>query len=274
MKKFLLAIFVVALVGCTGTRRTETISNVGVIRKPYIQQKVLARTYDFSVPVLMYHRICEMTPQESRNRFLHDLSVSPSDFEAQVKYLKDEGYNFLTVSEIEFALQNGYPLPSKSIALTLDDGYKDNFSEAMPILAKYGAKATIFMVTDNFGRADRLTWSNAREMLRKEISFQSHTKSHPDLTQLSDKQLNHELSDSKLILEQGLNIVVSSVAYPAGEFDKRVISMCKRTGYSAAWKKGGGPVEPQNASKPYELPRIRIHGRTDFAKFKKRVSSS
>ncbi|MEZ5163649.1 MAG: polysaccharide deacetylase family protein [Fimbriimonadaceae bacterium] len=233
----------------------------------------IAMTQDFAIPVLMYHRVCDLTPEEAKSPILRDLSVSPKDFEQQVVLMKQEGFTFLHVSEIEKALIEGKPLPEKAVAITLDDGYRDNFTEAFPILKKYNVKATIFMVTNNFDRPNRLSWSDARTMNSQAVSFQSHTVSHPDLTLASDEALRHELVESKLILEKGLDSTVTSVAYPAGAFDRRVSIAAEDAGYLAAWKKGGGTVQPYCAANPYELPRIRVHGRTDIDKFRQRLMS-
>lgn len=230
-------------------------------------------TKAFAVPVLMYHRVTDLTPKEARSPFLRDLSVSPADFEAQVKYLKEDGFTFLYVSEVEEALEKGRELPEKAVAITLDDGYRDNFTEAFPILQKYGAKATVFMVTNNLGRPARLGWDDAKTMVAGDVGFQSHTVSHPDLTTQSDSVLQFELESSKQILESGLGIRVTSLAYPAGAHDDRVVEFLSRAGYEAAWKKGGGAVQPHHAEDPYRLPRIRVHGRTDMPKFKQRVRS-
>lgn len=230
-------------------------------------------THQYAVPVLMYHRIANLTPTEQRKRLLRDLTVSPGDFEEQVKFLNQSGYTFLHVSEVESALREGKPLPERAIAITMDDGYRDNFTEALPILTKYGAKATIFMVTNNFEAKERLSWADARQMLREKMSFQSHTVSHPDLTTLNPERLDFELIESKRVLESGLGTKVTSVAYPAGAFNRAVSKASEKAGYLAAWKKGGGPVYPVNATTPYELPRIRIHGHTDFEKFKRRVAN-
>lgn len=230
-------------------------------------------THQYAVPVLMYHRIANLSPAEQRNQLLRDLTVSPHDFEEQVSYLKENDYIFLQVSEVEKALRDGQPLPEKAIAITMDDGYRDNFTEALPILTKYSAKATIFMVTNNFEAKERLSWADARQMLREKMSFQSHTVSHPDLTTLNPERLDFELIESKRVLESGLGTKVTSVAYPAGAFNRAVSKASEKAGYLAAWKKGGGPVYPVNATTPYELPRIRIHGKTDFEKFKRRVAN-
>ena len=154
----------------------------------------------------------------------------------------------------------------------MDDGYRDNFTEAFPILQKYGARSTIFMVTNNFDRPERLAWNEARQMVASDMEFQSHSVSHPDLTILADQPLRDELVNSKEILQKGLATSITSLAYPGGAFNEKVVIAVEKAGYLSAWKKGGGPLQPQNATDPYKLPRVRIHGKTDFAKFKLRAT--
>ena len=241
--------------------------------QPEPEKPAVAMTRDFAIPVLMYHRVTDLSEREKRSPLLRDLSVAPKDFEAQVKYLKEQGYTFLKVSEIEEALRLGLELPVKAVAITLDDGYRDNFTEAFPILEKYGAVATVFMVSDNFGRPQRLNPSEAKQMGASTVQFQSHSKTHADLTAISLAQLQEELVTSKQVIEQNLGAVVTSIAYPAGAFNDRVEIACVEAGYLAAWKKGGGAVQPGHVVKAFQLPRVRIHGRTDMKKFKERVRS-
>lgn len=253
--------------GCGGP--TQQLAQV----EPVNQPPVVPMTEKFAVPVLMYHRICNLTPAEQRSPLIRDLTVSPADFEAQLKFLKDHGFTFLHATEVAAALRDGKPLPERAVAITMDDGYRDNFTDALPLLKKYGAKATVFMVTNNFGKTGRLAWEDCREMGREKVDFESHTVSHPDLRKVSDQQLWDELVKSKTILEVGLGQPVTSLAYPAGEFDDRVVAKVQEAGYLSAWKKGGGPVRPQDAADPFLLPRIRVHGRTDIEKFKSRAMS-
>ncbi len=230
-------------------------------------------TQDFAVPVLMYHRICDLTTREKRSPLTRDLTVSPADFEAQVKYLHDNGYTFLFADEVQEAVSQGTPLPVKGIALTMDDGYRDNFEVAYPILQKYGAKATIFMVTNNFGKPERLTWLDVKTMQQGKVSFGSHTVSHLDLTTLPDLGLKFELAESKRTLETGLATRIQSIAYPAGAFNPRVIRAVSAAGYRAGWKKGGGPVGPWCSGEMFKLPRVRVHGRTTMDDFVRTVTS-
>jgi peptidoglycan/xylan/chitin deacetylase (PgdA/CDA1 family) len=202
---------------------------------------------------------------------MRDLTVSPADFEEQVKYLAENHFNFLLASEVEEAVRKGEALPERAVAITMDDGYKDNFERAFPILRRYHANATIFMVTNNFEKPQRLSWQDARTMRDGGVGWGSHTVSHADLTTLPQDRLDYELKESKRILETGLGLPVTSVAYPSGAYNDLVVERTKADGYLAGWKKGGGPVQP--GAPAYLLPRVRVHGRTDMHDFQRKIWS-
>ncbi|HZH97447.1 MAG TPA: polysaccharide deacetylase family protein [Fimbriimonadaceae bacterium] len=266
MRRLVLAIPLVLAASCSPEVKQ-------VRHSPMPLEQPIAVTREFAVPVLMYHRVSDLTEREARSPLMRDLTVSPADFEEQVKYLKDQGFTFLFARQVEEALQHGKPLPKKAVALTFDDGYKDNFSNAFPILKRYGAKATIFIVTNNLRRPGRLTWPELHEMSGEGVGYGSHTVSHPDLTTLSSEDLRYELRESKRILEEGLSSSITSVAYPAGQYNGVVAYEAREAGYLAGWKKGGGPVEPRHAGDLYLLPRVRVHGRTTATGFKRKVLS-
>lgn len=235
------------------------------------QKSRRAWTRDFAVPVLMYHRVADLTPLESRSRLMRDLTVSPKDFEEQIRTLRNSGFQFLLASEIEDAVKFGTPLPEKGVAVTLDDGYEDNFRVALPILRKYGIPATVFVVTGSIGKPARLSWAQILAMKANGLGFGSHTVHHYDLTSLTDTVLDHELRNSKQVLEFRLQKAVQNLAYPSGRYDDRVKNRAKAAGYTAAWKKGGGPVRP--ADNLLMLPRVRVHGRTSLADFERKLMS-
>lgn len=230
-----------------------------------------AYTHDFAVPVLMYHRICDLSPREARSPLVRDLTVSPQDFEAQIRYLVEHNFAILSVQTVEQALHSGQPLPERAVALTMDDGYRDNFTRAFPILREYGVPATIFLVTSVVGDGAHVSWDDARQMQRRRISFESHTVHHPDLPSLPDEPLQAELVQSKATIEAQLSTVVRQIAYPSGRFDARVVDATRNAGYAIGWQKGGGPVEP--GDDPYRLPRVRVHGRTSMQDFERKVMS-
>lgn len=226
---------------------------------------------NFAVPVLMYHRVCPLTDAEARSPLTRDLTVLPEDFEAQVKHLSENGFTMLSVYDVQKALLEGGTLPEKSVALTFDDGYRDNFEHAFPILRKYGASATIFLVKNTVDGPRHLTWPMIHAMRPHRVEYGSHTVSHADLPSLDDARLDHELVESRRFLEAGLEGRVTSLAYPAGRFDDRVVDHVRRAGYLSAWKKGGGPVRP--GDDPLRLPRVRVHGQTSQRDFERKVWS-
>lgn len=264
LRRSLVFAFAIVLVGCVEER------NVKVVKAPKPPVKVVATTKQSAVPVLMYHRIDRLDEREKLSPLLRDLTVSPEDFEAQVKFLTENGYSVLLASEIEKAVMEGKELPQKAVSITLDDGYKDNFAQAFPILMKYRVPATIFLVTNNFGRPDRLSWDDVLQM-RKEggFGYGSHSVHHHDLTTLSQRELDLELMESKRLIEVKIQDRVSSIAYPAGSYNDFVKDRAKAAGYLAGWKKGGGPVTPSDEM--LMLPRVRVSGRTGIEDFKRKV---
>ena len=225
----------------------------------------------YAVPVLMYHRIKDLTPREAQSPLLRDLTVSPEEFEKQIAWLVEEGFTFLFAREVEAAVRDGTMLPEKSVAITLDDGYLDNFEQAYPILKKYGAKATIFMTTVNLTRPERLHAEHLVEMRQEQVRYGSHTVHHYDLTSLVPDVLEFELVESKRVLERILGEEIDSLAYPSGAYNEIVVLYAVNAGYRAGWKKGGGMVTPDEDL--MLLPRVRVSGRHTTDDFIRKINS-
>ncbi len=225
----------------------------------------------YAVPVLMYHRVKYLTPKEALSPLLRDLTVSPAEFERQIAYLVEEGFTFLFAREVEQAVREGTRLPEKAVAITLDDGYIDNFEQAYPILKKYGAKATIFMTTVNLTRPGRLHAVHLVEMRQNQVRYGSHTVHHYDLTSLVPDVLDFELVESKRVLEQILGDEIDSLAYPAGAYNQIVVLHALDAGYRAGWKKGGGMVTPDEDL--MLLPRVRVSGRHTMVDFERKINA-
>jgi peptidoglycan/xylan/chitin deacetylase (PgdA/CDA1 family) len=217
----------------------------------------------------MYHRIDDLSEREKQSPLMRDLTVSPKDFEEQIRYLKSQGFVFLLAREVEEAVDRGEPLPEKAVAITMDDGYLDNFEQAFPILRRNDVPATIFVVTGAMGRPNHLTGGQIALMNQQSVGFGSHSVTHPDLTKLPLPRLDYELVESKAQIERRLGEPISAVAYPAGCYNQTVADRAKAAGYLAGWKKGGGTVRP--GEDMLMLPRVRVSGRTDLAAFKRKV---
>ena len=171
---------------------------------------------DIKVPILMYHSVTDKVWGYT------NLHVSPKEFDAQMKYLKDNKYTALDFSELEYAGEY-----TKPILITLDDGYENNYTEAYPILKKYNIKATIFVCSGFIGNKTSLKVNQIKEM-EGLVDIQSHTVTHSDLTKLNDESLERELKKSKEKLEEITGKKVYAFAYPAGQHNSKVIEMTKK----------------------------------------------
>lgn len=206
-------------------------SNAEKIKLNKISQvkKIETENYDdlskVAIPVLMYHSINTNDPN-------NNLIIPPEQFKAQMQYLKDNGFNTISLTELYSALTTGKNIPKKSVAITFDDGYVDNYTYAYPILKSLGFKATIFMITDAVDKhRNFLTSSMLKEMSANNISIQSHTFHHLELDKLSYAQQLEELKDSKDFLDNLLNQNTDMICYPVGKFNEDTIKAAQAYGY-------------------------------------------
>lgn len=166
--------------------------------------------------ILMYHLILEEPYNNYKNLF-----VRPQDFAEHLDVLNDNGYTYIFADEYK---QSG----NKSVVLTFDDGYEDNYTEMFPILKEKEAKATVFLITDMIGKPDYLNREQIKEMSDSGyVSFQSHTKSHLSLQSLDEDHLREQFEISKSVIEEITGRKVSAIAYPAGRHNNLV---CKIAG--------------------------------------------
>ncbi|MBR3423616.1 MAG: polysaccharide deacetylase family protein, partial [Clostridia bacterium] len=161
---------------------------------------------------MMYHLIME-TPYNS----LEALFVRPSDFDSQLKYLTENGYGFMFADEWQIA-------DKPTVIITFDDGYADNYTDMFPILKKYGAKATVFLISESVDTDGYLTVSQIREMASSGlVSFQCHTANHVDLAYQDEATIRSEFSGSIAKIESWTGRPVKALAYPAGSYNETVI---------------------------------------------------
>jgi peptidoglycan/xylan/chitin deacetylase (PgdA/CDA1 family) len=142
--------------------------------------------------------------------------------------------------------------------ITFDDGYRDVFGKASPVLARLHLAATAYVITSRISGPDSsfLTWGDLHSLERRGIAIGSHTVTHAELTGLSDTQALAELRDSRAALERRLGHPVQWFAYPAGAENARVVELTRRAGYVLAVTTAPGRV--QRANDPLELHRYEI----------------
>jgi peptidoglycan/xylan/chitin deacetylase (PgdA/CDA1 family) len=250
----LLAIAVLLAVPAAAVARPgATASACGgrVLRLPaHLPERTLA------VPILMYHRINVVTP--STPAASRPLTVNPADFARQMEWLRRHGFRTITQRELFDALMCGRQLGPKAVMLTFDDGYRDTFFKASPVLARLGMHATAYVVSGRISGPDPsfLTWPLLDALERRGIEIGSHTVAHRDLTTLSDRDLLADLRTSRRTLERELGHPVPWLAYPFGAYDERVEAAARRAGYLLAVTTR--PGSSQSARAPLALQRLRV----------------
>lgn len=204
----------------------------------------------YVVPVLMYHSI-DYHDKDSK------LSVRPEDFARQMEFLYRKRYNVVGLDKIVKYAQKKEQIPPKTLAITFDDGYYNNYKSAYHVLKQYNIPATLFIIIDRIGKPGYLGWKEIKEMSDSRIiTIGSHTMSHPFLTSLGPKELRRELAESKMILEKGLGRRVDFLCYPMGRFNPEIESMAREVGYKCAVTTDPGPNTPNDDI--YAIKRVRV----------------
>ncbi|SPL72450.1 polysaccharide deacetylase family protein [Acinetobacter stercoris] len=238
-------------------------------------------TVDWKQPrVLMYHMVREHIDGAKFNK----LRVKPAEFEKQVRYMQEQGFHFVTMHELR---EKWGQHPEKTVAITFDDGYLDNLSNAYPVLEKYRAKATVYVVVDRHDR-DWSTYKkahhNSGELMHEPklndeqvqllsnsglVEIGSHTLTHANLDKLNDAECFTEMSESKKRLEQLIGRPVTSFAYPFGIYSVRDVAVAKQVGYTNAvtTKEGIDDLTPDFM----QLQRIKISGKDSLFAVKLRL---
>src|SRR5690348_417827 len=128
-------------------------------------------------PILMYHRVDVDRPA---GRVAQELTVSPRQLQAQLAFLRARGIAGISMADLNGRLREGRGL-NHTVVLTFDDGYADQYRYAVPLLRRYGARATFYIVTGNVGRRGHLTWDDLRAMLAQGMDIAAHGMQHDDL---------------------------------------------------------------------------------------------
>lgn len=210
------------------------------------------------VPILMYHYVSELPPRADRVR--RDLTVSPTDFRAQLAWLRDNGYTTVSLRELFDALAAGVPLPEKPVVLTFDDGYADNYTNAFPLLLEFGMRGTFFVLTDLVEERNRdyMTWEQLVEMQQAGMEIGSHTRDHPRLPGKPPAFIVSEVQGSADRLAERLGQPPTAFSYPHGRYDLGVIHLVHEAGYRVAVTTEQGTTH--TTGNLLTLKRVRIHG--------------
>lgn len=204
----------------------------------------------------MYHYIRD--PDLQSDGVGKNLSVSPNSFESQLKIIQSKGLKTATLAD--FANNKVY---EPSVILTFDDGYSDFYTHAWPILTKYGARATVFVITDKINRPGYLTSNQIQQLSSENIEIGSHSVSHPNLTNTGDANIKKQLEESKAELEGITAKEVVSFCYPSGKYNEKVMQAVKAAGFRAAVTTDFDIASLEKYTL-YSLPRLRMKDTTNL----------
>ena len=232
--------------------------------------------------ILMYHMVCEPRAGAKFNK----LRVPPARFEDQLRWLRDNGWSFAFMS----ALEQPDALPHKTVVLTFDDGYEDNLANADPLLERYGAVATLYLVEDRFDR----DWSTSKkahhdsgELMREpklsdaqledmlasgRWELGGHTRTHANLSRLDEAGRREEIADNRARLMQRFDAALGSFAYPFGIYGAADVSAARDAGYRTAVTTVEG-IPADLRAEALELPRVKVSGKDNLLAFRLRMRS-
>ncbi|MFG2122388.1 polysaccharide deacetylase family protein [Streptomyces sp. NPDC048710] len=223
-----------------------------------------------AVPILMYHAVASAPNDATRA-----LSVAPEAFAEQMALIGDLGLTPVTTADLAARWRSGRPLPERPVLITFDDGYEGIHRHALPVLAKHGFPATLFVSTgwirgayDTGGSLDAmLDWQQVRDLADTGVEIGGHSHSHPQLDQLDDAGLRAELVRSTEIVTGELGARPVSFAYPYGYSSRRVRTAVREAGYAQALAVGNGLARRRQG--PYALQRVTVRRGTDVEEFER-----
>ena len=212
--------------------------------------------------VLMYHSISDRQDLFS--------AVSPEAFQKQMAYLAGKRYPVIPLAELVRRLRAHEPLGG-SVALTFDDGYRDNYTTVFPLLKQYNFPATIFVTTNLIGMPGYCSAGELREMYDSGlVAIEPHTLSHPKLAKLSRADAEHEIRDSREKLQDIIGTAPNLFAYPYGSFSEETTAMVREMNFAGAVTVEEGTIGPD--TDVFRLPRNSVDSSTTFSQFRGKVS--
>lgn len=227
-----------------------------------------------NIPIITYHKI-------SNDREFGLTTQGLKAFEAQIFNLVSKGYKSITFKD----LNNGKPIPQKSVIISFDDGYESVYQNAFPILQKYNLTASIFIVANYLGKYNdwesfaiqrkyrHLSKSQILELKKYGYEIASHSLNHYYLPFCSDKTIRREVEVSMKKLEDITGDSVVSFCFPYGKYNQNSLKIVEEAGYKYAT--GNIQLLGRNKSDyPFNLPRRSIYATDSLKSFSKKLEYS
>lgn len=229
----------------------------------YLRRKLHNLTHPTLGRILMLHRVVEQRSDEPEQR---ELEITPHFLEQTIKTCRQEGYIFVSIDEVCSIIKSGKRPKQPFVCLTFDDGYKDNYDIAYPILKQHEVPFAIYVTTGFVDNKLPLWWYPDQQLglSRDELitfdreplcTIGAHTVSHPRLNTLTPEEQRKEIIDSKTTLEQWLGHPIHHFSYPHGAYNEKSLHIVKEIGFTSCLRAWGGKIRRGDASM-LELPRI------------------
>jgi peptidoglycan/xylan/chitin deacetylase (PgdA/CDA1 family) len=212
---------------------------------------------ELEVPILLYHHVA-VTDVPLR------YTVSPENFETQISSLYDWGYTAIPLSLLVDAMLNGAELPPRPVVITFDDGYRDIYQNALPVMQRYGYVGTLYIIVDQIGVGGYLNARQIAELLEQGWELGSHSQTHANLRK-SAASLEKEVTGSRQVLEALFDTPVLSFSFPYGSATQAIIQVVKESGYQSAVGIGGSITH--RVKNVYYLSRNEVQGTFDLVTF-------
>lgn len=213
-------------------------------------------------PVLMYHNIAEW---KKPNPYV----VSPTVFDLQMHWLKENGYTAVSYEDFYKAFAGKKKIPEKPMVITFDDGDLNQYEHAFPILKKYGFTGIFFVSTNVIGGRNAVSWDMLKEMRDAGMEIGSHTMTHRDLIKLSAEEVARDFAGSKGILERNLGIPIEFLAYPGGSYNEAIVKATQKAGYASAVSVRRGVFHSKKDESFYSIKRVHVDN--ELASFIKKI---
>lgn len=215
------------------------------------------------IPIFMFHQI--VSAPVGSNSFKAGLYIDPKDFEKEMAYLVKKNYKTINSLEYYNILKTGKNPSQKTVMLTFDDGTENQYTNAYPILKKYGLTGVFFIISQRSG----ITHTQAKIMSDGGMDIGSHSARHPDLTKVYDPaQLSSEIISSKYALQSAIDKTVYSFAYPGCGWNSQTLSYVVNAGYLLGMS-CGNTIDNRFS---YRLVLSRVHASGDLKSFKNQLS--
>jgi peptidoglycan/xylan/chitin deacetylase (PgdA/CDA1 family) len=185
------------------------------------------------VPILIYHAIRPFGQADTPavRRYV----ATPQTLDAELAWLKENGYASVRFADLVDHIENNAPLPAKPVIISFDDDWEGQYRYALPLLKKYGYTATFYIWVVVVGRKHHMSWDQIKDLAQSGMELGCHTLTHPYLTRIrKDEVLARELSVSRRDIELHTGTTITTMAYPFGQYNERVVAAAKAAGFTSA----------------------------------------